>query len=1497
MSNLTLRFFGSYRVTLDGEPVTAFESDKVRALLAYLAVKADRPHRREKLVRLLWPDWPERSARQNLSRALYELRSVIGDREADQPFLAVTRQTIQFEPDDRSSVDVATFARLIVECHQHDHPRPETCDPCRERLEEAVALYEGDFLEGFSLPDSAPFEDWMRTTRERLREQALEALHCLSAGYEAHERMDDALAQARRAVELDPCWEKCQRDLMRLLALSGQATAALAQYERFQLTLEAELGGAPSEETQELHQLLLEGKRPPAITAATQEHRPRPVGACPYRGLAAFREEDAPFFFGRDAFTDRLSQAVRAQSLVAVIVGPSGSGKSSAVFAGLLPQLEAAEAGRWVAVTLRPGGQPFLAIASALLPLLDPGLGEVNGLVESSRLAGALREGDISLKQIVDRALAKAPTAKRLLLVIDQFEELFTLCPDRALQQRLLDTLLAAAAAMSDARRPSLAILLALRADFMAQALSHRPFADALQDRTILLGPMSRDELKEAIEKPAEMEGAAFEAGLVDRMLDDVGQEPGNLPLLEFALTLLWENHDHGWLTHARYESIGRVEGALARYADEVYGELDPEEQAHARQILVQLVRPGEGTEDTRRAATRAELGAGNWPLAQHLADRRLVVTGRDRGTGGEIVEVVHEALIQRWGQLRDWMDEDRAFRTWQERLRTAMRGWEASERDEGALLRGAPLLEAENWLAEREGELSEVEWDYVQAGAALRERQQAERERRRRVTVAALAGGLVIALILTAIALVARHQATLAEALAVDEREEARRQASIGLAAQALAELEGDYPERSVLLALEALERYPYTAQAESALARIVQEFIPATLPGLRATWSPDGAFVATFPSDDIFNLELVILDTRTGADVQSFRVPTGDATCLLDEMVWSPAGDRLAVTTYATGVGVCPAVTIWDLASGRLLLSLPPEIGDHPTVAWSADESALFTGGDDGLLHVWDAASGTERLALAAHAGRIEDVTISPAGNLLATASADGTVRVWDVATLLALSQAETHDPEAEKEAQRYTLIGHLGGVMGVDWKPDGSAIVTASQDGTARIWSLPQAERGPGQVLLTLFGHDAPVVSVAWSPDGRHIATLGEDNSARMWDATIGMELFREPCQVLWVPIPRVAWSPAGELVCRTPTKTWAWDVSRTTLQLIGHTDNVWGARWSPDGTRIATASLDGTARIWDGATGEELLAVKGPGRLSFAAWSPDGTRIVTTGWGGPALVWDAITGELLLEFTRPPGEINFTADWSPDGSRIAVASAPVGAVQIFDATTGEMLVTTEEKGCNLHYPNWSPGGDWLVTGCENPPDGAYPDGKTPARIWDAETGKELLSLQSNIGWTIKGVWSPAGDKLAITHGDGGPDWALDLWRITSDPERGTLAAEELLSYAGHSALVWETSWSPDGKRIASSDERRSVQIWDVDTGDTVYSFQTPGFALSLDWTPDGKYLVAAGQFPAPLVLPVWSSTEELIDYAYDCCVTRELTAGERAQFGLPPAEGDR
>ncbi len=392
------------------------------------------------------------------------------------------------------------------------------------------------------------------------------------------------------------------------------------------------------------------------------------AAVCPYKGLNAFREEDAAFFFGRDVFTEKLIRALDVNSLVAV-VGPSGCGKSSVVRAGLVPHLRDAKRDiLWEVVVLVPGDRPLYALASTLLPLLEPQMSETGRLFEVNKIARHLIDGNVSLRDVVSRVLAKQPGTTRLLLIADQWEEIYTLCRDREVQRRFIDELLEATAVAP------LSVVLTVRGDFFSQVLSYRPLSDRLQDAQINLAPMTLDELEDVVTRPAKKVGLEFEPGLVDSILDDVGDEPGNLPLLEFALTRLWEKRRGTKLHHAAYDAMGKVAGAIVTKAEEIYQALEPKPQAQtlARQIFIQLVRPGEASEDTRRRATFTEIGETARPLLRQLADARLLVTGRD-----ETIEVAHEALIRGWPALRDWVDQDREFLSWLARLHTVQAEFE----------------------------------------------------------------------------------------------------------------------------------------------------------------------------------------------------------------------------------------------------------------------------------------------------------------------------------------------------------------------------------------------------------------------------------------------------------------------------------------------------------------------------------------------------------------------------------------------------------------------------------------------------------------------------------------------------------------------------------------------------------------------------------------------------------------------------------------------------
>ncbi len=819
MVRLQIKLLGTFQAELDGEVLAGFRSDKTRALLAYLAVENTRPHRRDWLASLLWGNYDDRAARRSLSSALANLRQLLSPLEGIAALDASRSDVwLQASPD-LVAVDVSRLRAQLDRTASHAHRSLVHCDACSERLAEAVDIYAGSFLPGMAFDDCPAFDEWQRTQQESLHQQVLEALDVLTTRHLAAGRFGPAEYFARRQLSLQPWHEAAHRQLMLALASSGQRNAALAQYDQCRTVLAADLDVEPEPETVALYQRIRNGLPLPAIAMVDG------LLLNPYRGLLSFREADAGDFFGREIVTRELVDTVQGRSLAALI-GPSGSGKSSALHAGLIHRLRggavagrpnparAGKAAGWTVCEVRLGSHPFHALAAAITATIKATQrqrppGETS---HTAGLAHMLASGETSLAELLSRN-GNHENGSRLLLVLDQFEELYTLCDDTEQRRIFIDQLLDASTA-ADGRAPC-SVLLAVRADFMGQMLSHRGLADALQGGVIMLGPMNRPEMEEAIVRPAQARGARLQDGLAARILRDVGQAPGRLPLLEFALTQLWTRQVNGALTHEAYEEIGQVEGALADYAEGVYALLNTGEQSAVRRLLTQMVQLGQDTEDSRRPLTASEVSEEDWALVQRLADQRLLVTDID-ARGQQTAEIVHETLIHGWGRLRQWLDADRAFHLWQQRARLAADQWQESGGDPGALLRGAPLAEAEGWSAARVGEIGQRVGELIAASQAWRQQEEAEITARQQEILAqakALADAehqraeverrsnrrlRWFAASLSLVALLA----VLAGALAITQRTEAERQSVLAQAAQATADSERRQAEQEALLA-----------------------------------------------------------------------------------------------------------------------------------------------------------------------------------------------------------------------------------------------------------------------------------------------------------------------------------------------------------------------------------------------------------------------------------------------------------------------------------------------------------------------------------------------------------------------------------------------------------------------------------------------------------------------------------------------------------------------
>jgi tetratricopeptide (TPR) repeat protein len=463
---------------------------------------------------------------------------------------------------------------------------------------------------------------------------------------------------------------------------------------------------------------------------------------CPYLGLRAFREEDHAFYFGREAFIELLVEKVGHQKLLAV-VGPSGSGKSSVVRAGLLPRLrrQRPPLPTWDAISFTPGGDPWWRFAHALVPLLQPELSEAQRIEQAGVLTEGLLKRNGALAGTFARVLERSRGTDRLLVIVDQFEEMFTLAPvggdlkdERAQKEAeqqaekrawFLEDLLASP------QSTPVSVVLTLRADYYGRALDahSRALTNLLNTGQVALGPMVREELSEAVTGPAGRVGLRFDAGLVNTILNEVGREPGSLPLLEYALTQLWEKRRGDTLTSEAYDSFKGVTGAIGDKAEGVYKAFSNEEKNACRILFGRLVRVSpadtEGA-DTRRRATREEIGEAAWQIALKLVepDVRLLVIGNDLQSGKETAEVAHEALIRRWDRLRGWLREDRAFLLWRQQLEVFLSIWATSgKKGDEALLRGPALEQALKWRKLKDYDLNTSERQFISASNSAQDR------------------------------------------------------------------------------------------------------------------------------------------------------------------------------------------------------------------------------------------------------------------------------------------------------------------------------------------------------------------------------------------------------------------------------------------------------------------------------------------------------------------------------------------------------------------------------------------------------------------------------------------------------------------------------------------------------------------------------------------------------------------------------------------------------
>ncbi|MBN2305872.1 MAG: protein kinase [Anaerolineae bacterium] len=1222
--------------------------------------------------------------------------------------------------------------------------------------------------------------------------------------------------------------------------------------------------------------------------------------ANPYKGLQPFEEADAEDFFGRTALIETLLERMQEPGDISrflAVIGPSGSGKSSAVKAGLIPALRKGAlpgSERWYMVEMVPGHDPFLALSSALLGVaVDP----------PADLLERLRTDDRALVTAIDEILPEDTNAE-LVLTIDQFEETFTLLDDEAARAHFLNLLLMAIAEPSCRIR----LIVTLRADFYDRPLLYPGFGEMVRRRNEVVLPLSPDEMREAIVSPAKRAGLTVETGLVAAIVAEIAEQPGALPLMQYALTEVFERREGITLTLDAYHASGGVLGALARRAEELYESTEPAKQEAMQQMFLRLVTLGEGTEDTRRRAQQAELMAvaDDENMVNDVLDLlgkyRLLTFDHDPDTRAPIVSVAHEALIREWRRLRGWLDDNREDILLQRRVADATEQWHKQNRDASFLASGMRLQQFEPLLERGTVALTPDEVAYVQASIAEGERQAAEkaaqeaRERelerrakaRLRMIVAVVSVAAIIAAILAVLALASRQEAQDQRKNADQQRSTAQYNAevaeeqrdiaeSLALVANAQMVFSEKNRDLAIALALKAVEIDDPPTEAQLMLGKA------AFSPGARAIFDDHGTYVF-------------------GA-------------------VFSPDGTRFASASYDQ------MVFLWDAATGDVIYQFEGHNIDDGERRWvraltyCQDGDTILSGDQFGLTLLWRVADGEiiQRLE-GEHQGPVRGVACSPDGTTAITVSDDWTGVVWDLETGSMIHRLGV----VEDEQDPANPVGHQERVLRVVYSPDGKTAATSSYDSTIRLWDV-----ATGEEIRQFTGTKENLVTVAFSPDGTMLLSGGSDRAIRIWDVATGEEIRQLQGHDSWVKSVRFTQDQRVILSSSDDgtVRLWNAETGDEIERFEGHTGQVEQAEFNPDETQVLSASLDGTLRLWDLTNGAEVGRLLGGNtdRVITVDISADGTRAVTGGadsmvyiWdmatrqkigsfdghietgraiepllispdgvlvasGAPSandvvLVWNIETGEIVWELIGHDNTVN-SAAFSPDGQKLVTVSQDY-FFKVWDMATGEEIHTSEEFESTLRGAAFSPDGALVAISTSSP--------DNMVALYDTTSWEQVKTLDGHTSAVNEVRFSPDGTRIVT----GSDDYTARLWDAAS--------GDEIRRMSGHTAGVSRVVFSPDGNTIASSSEDGTVRLWDVATGQTIRQFDNDLYAVNgLAYNPDGLTVLSGA---ADATLRLWDATpltlERLVNWTYTNRYIPELTCSQREQFRVEPtcdAEG--
>lgn len=1169
----------------------------------------------------------------------------------------------------------------------------------------------------------------------------------------------------------------------------------------------------------------------------------------PYKGLQPFKETDTEDFFGRGRLIHTIIHTLETQTLpFLALVGPSGCGKSSIIQAGVIPAFRHKE--RFV-LEMVPSVDPIQELAAVLLSIASR---------PYKQLLEELRSDTPNLGQIIAELV---PDDSELFLFIDQFEEVFTLVTAESERLQFIRLIIQAGSKLYG----RLHIVIALRADFYDRPLLYPQLANLVSANTLVVPVMTIEETQEAILSPAIRVGIQLEPALVTYIVNEVQNQHGTLPLLQYSLTELFERREGNMLTLGAYQDIGGISGAAAKRADELYSSLDVTKQKATRQIFLRLVALGDGIEDTRRRVRRSELGIQGDILQDILnlfGKYRLLTFDHEPSTRAPTVEIAHEALIKTWGRLQTWLEDNREDLQVHRRLTLATSEWLNGGRDSSFLVSGVRLEQFVAWSAISEIVLNEDEQSYLNASIQQRKRHEADNEERRQREIKLLRRAQqrlwgIVAVLLTAVIVAGMlmawalreqrsakqtaEQSAITAATAARNADEAQ---SLALSTSSQQALNDNNPDLAITLALAANTIPNPSSQAQRALAEAIYSTGTQSrrlLPGFQGarmtniTIGANGRTVLMAYDDRVMRL----WDMNNSQLLREF---TGH-DALIYSLAYSPGG-RTAMA--GTGVGT---VFVWDLTTGALIGRLEQHTSPVTALAYHIRGRLVLSGSESGEIILWSLFDNQIIMRFNGHRGAVSQLLFSPDNRTIISGSVDNTIRLWDMNTGVELKQITTHDnisalainpigntiasgyPDAQIEfwdsqtgTLEHILRGHTAAINDLDFDDDGQFLISGADDGLLIIWS-----GATGGEVRRLVGHSGSVWQVDFLRSNEQIAlSISADGSMRWWDTERGAQL----------------------------------------QQLSGHGAEITSIAFSPTGELAVSGGHDRVAIIWNLTTGEILHTLVGhTDWVQDVAFSPDGQTVVSGSVDGTIWLWDSKTGQSIRQFLGHTREVNSVA-FSPDGKWLASGSSD-NTIRVWDIETGQTIHTLIGHTAQVKTIAFSASGSLLLSV-------ALDD---TIRLWDTLTGEILTTLLTDVE-TSTVAFNPLDSHQILS---GSTDGIVRLW----DSQTGRVFQEMV----GHTAAITSVAFNPNGETALSASRDRSVRLWDVHTGDEIARFDGHLDAvLDVAFSSDSRTALSASRDRTIRLWLTFQSLDEMIAFATSNRYIRELTCSERAQYRVLP-----